>query len=207
MPGQQSKRSLWGDALRLATAVAFVIDSTDERRLPLVAHELRRLMPRLCKQHVPVLFLATKQDCQGARSVAQVMAAADLAAACAALPAPWALRGCSACDYLDLCSSFRWGVRAALMPGRAGGWGSCAACSPVPCARALGSSRGAPPALAARRQLPAGLRELAAAAALLQVAAGPRQGAGGAARGEGGDGGCRVPKSKHGVCRQGGRGG
>jgi hypothetical protein len=177
MPGQQSQRPLWGDALRLATAVAFVIDSTDEARLPLVAHELRRLMPRLCKQQAPILFLAAKQDAPGARSVPDVLAATGLAAACAALPAPWALRGCSAGDYHDLCGSFRWAARRG---GRA-------------CWRPCG-----------RGGLPAGGALLLSGAAWLpQVAAGPCEGAGGAARGEGGQCGRGVPAGKPGVRRQG----
>ena len=108
LPGQQSKRTGWFDALRIATALTFVIDSTDVSRFALVSQELHRLVQRLCSLRIPVLFLATKQDAPGAWSVPDILIATDIAAICAGLPAPWTLRGCSATDYWDLTSSFCW---------------------------------------------------------------------------------------------------
>jgi signal recognition particle receptor subunit beta len=108
LPGQHSKRIAWFDALRIATAVTFVIDSTDVPRFALIRQELHRLVSRLCKLRIPILFLATKQDMPEAWAVQDILVATDIAAICAGLPAPWTLRGCSATDYWDLTDSFRW---------------------------------------------------------------------------------------------------
>ncbi|KAM4677513.1 ADP-ribosylation factor-like protein 10 [Discoglossus pictus] len=68
--GSQNLRTYWNQYLKNANIMLFVVDSTDDKRLPLARHELHRLLEEA--PQLPLIVLANKQDCNTALDVSAV---------------------------------------------------------------------------------------------------------------------------------------
>lgn len=76
--GQTSLRVSWGAYLAGASAVVFVVDATDQARMPLAREELHHLVSQDVGAGVPILVFANKQDVPAALTPAEVSAALAL---------------------------------------------------------------------------------------------------------------------------------
>uniref|UniRef100_A0A8C5N3A1 ARF like GTPase 10 n=1 Tax=Leptobrachium leishanense TaxID=445787 RepID=A0A8C5N3A1_9ANUR len=68
--GSFNLRTYWLQYLKNAHIIVFVVDSTDERRLPLARHELHRLLE--AAPQLPIMVLANKQDRDTALSISDI---------------------------------------------------------------------------------------------------------------------------------------
>lgn len=82
--GLEKVRSLWRTYSKEANGVAYVVDASDERRLPQASEELKRLFfgdrkkKSLIVPDIPLLVFANKMDVEGALNIDQIEAALDL---------------------------------------------------------------------------------------------------------------------------------
>ncbi|XP_078670431.1 uncharacterized protein LOC144910825 [Branchiostoma floridae x Branchiostoma belcheri] len=76
--GTENVRSYWANFLPNTDVLVFVVDSTDEARLPLAREELHKVLSHPALKTVPLMVLANKQDVGGALSVDQVSSALHL---------------------------------------------------------------------------------------------------------------------------------
>ncbi|XP_060049439.1 ADP-ribosylation factor-like protein 11 [Erinaceus europaeus] len=91
--GQTQLRASWKDHLEGTDALVYVLDSTDEARLPEAMAELMEVLDSPCMVGVPVLVLANKQEAPGALSLLEIrdrLGLEQLQDCC------WELRACSA---------------------------------------------------------------------------------------------------------------
>ncbi|XP_075712591.1 ADP-ribosylation factor-like protein 10 isoform X1 [Rhinoderma darwinii] len=68
--GSQNLRTYWNQYLAKAHIMVYVVDSTDDIRLPLARHELHRLLEEA--PQLPLMVLANKQDCKSALSMSDI---------------------------------------------------------------------------------------------------------------------------------------
>ncbi|XP_074045352.1 ADP-ribosylation factor-like protein 11 [Macrotis lagotis] len=91
--GQDQLRSSWKDYLEDTDSLLYVLDSTDEDRLPEATIELENVLNNAHMAGVPLLVLANKQEMPGALSLLEIrdrMRLERFNDRC------WELRGCSA---------------------------------------------------------------------------------------------------------------
>ncbi|KAM9040011.1 ADP-ribosylation factor-like protein 11 [Sarcophilus harrisii] len=91
--GQDQLRSSWKDYLEDTDSLLYVLDSTDEDRLPEAMVELENVLNNAHMAGVPFLILANKQEVPGALSLREIrdrMRLERFSDRC------WELRGCSA---------------------------------------------------------------------------------------------------------------
>ncbi|XP_044521978.1 ADP-ribosylation factor-like protein 11 [Gracilinanus agilis] len=91
--GQDQLRSSWKDYLEDTDSLLYVLDSTDEDRLPEATVELENVLNNAHMVGVPFLVLANKQEVPGALSLLEIRDRMQLERfndRC------WELRGCSA---------------------------------------------------------------------------------------------------------------
>ncbi|KAG7321228.1 hypothetical protein KOW79_015643 [Hemibagrus wyckioides] len=74
--GSEDLRAYWGDFLKRAHVLLYVVDSSDRRRLPLAKDELHRLLS--IDMRLPVIILGNKQDKLDAVSVSELRDALSL---------------------------------------------------------------------------------------------------------------------------------
>merc|ERR1712070_930562 len=79
MSGQSRYRSLWEHYYEDAMGIIFVIDSTDNFRMKVVADELGLLLEHQSTFRKPVLFFANKCDLQSAARAEEIFQALNLA--------------------------------------------------------------------------------------------------------------------------------
>lgn len=70
--GQDKLRGLWQHYFMTAEALIFVVDSCDEERFIMAAHELWSILDDRAMHGVPILVFANKQDMEGASSAEEV---------------------------------------------------------------------------------------------------------------------------------------
>ncbi|XP_053573051.1 ADP-ribosylation factor-like protein 10 [Bombina bombina] len=68
--GSQNLRTYWNQYLKNANIMVFIVDSTDDKRLPLARLELHRLLSEAPK--LPLIVLANKQDRNTALGISNI---------------------------------------------------------------------------------------------------------------------------------------
>jgi len=76
--GQDTVRSLWRHYYSGVTAIIFMVDASDERRLPEAATELKHMLADELLQKAKFLIFANKQDISEALSSAEVTKRLDI---------------------------------------------------------------------------------------------------------------------------------
>uniref|UniRef100_A0A8D0GP74 ADP-ribosylation factor-like protein 11 n=1 Tax=Sphenodon punctatus TaxID=8508 RepID=A0A8D0GP74_SPHPU len=91
--GQEQLRASWNHYLEDTDALIFVLDSTDETRLPEALAELEKVLNNVNMIRVPVLLLANKQELLGALSLQELQKRLNVKWLS---DRSWELQGCSA---------------------------------------------------------------------------------------------------------------
>uniref|UniRef100_A0A8C3VSB7 ADP-ribosylation factor-like protein 11 n=1 Tax=Catagonus wagneri TaxID=51154 RepID=A0A8C3VSB7_9CETA len=91
--GQSPLRAGWKDYLEGTDILVYVLDSTDEARLPEAVAELREVLDHPSVANVPLLVLANKQEAPQALSLPEI---GDRLGLQGFLGRSWGLRACSA---------------------------------------------------------------------------------------------------------------
>lgn len=91
--GQSQLRASWKDHLEGTDILVYVLDSTDEARLPEAVAELREVLDDPSVASVPLLVLANKQEAPQALSLPEIR---DRLGLQGFLGRSWDLRACSA---------------------------------------------------------------------------------------------------------------
>ncbi|VDQ00793.1 unnamed protein product [Trichobilharzia regenti] len=75
MSGSGVYRNLWENFYKECEAIIYVIDSSDELRLIIVADEFQQLLkhPDICNKSVPILIFANKMDLPNALTTTEVI--------------------------------------------------------------------------------------------------------------------------------------
>jgi len=76
--GQMHFRSLWGTLMRGASAIIFVIDSSDRERIEEAKNELWNVLLDPLFPDVPLLVIANKQDIEGCMRLDEIIRACHL---------------------------------------------------------------------------------------------------------------------------------
>ncbi|XP_006879661.1 PREDICTED: ADP-ribosylation factor-like protein 11 [Elephantulus edwardii] len=91
--GQTKLRASWKDYLEGTDMLVYVLDSTDEARLPEAVAELREVLDNPNMVNIPFLVLANKQEAPDALPLPEIRGRLGLEMF---QDRPWELRGCSA---------------------------------------------------------------------------------------------------------------
>lgn len=105
--GQQTIRSYWRNYYECTDGLIFVIDSTDKRRLDIVASELQQLLKQEKLAGASLLIFANKQDLKGAlnkEEIAQVLNLENIGAG----GRHWQIVACSAWTGDGLIDGIDW---------------------------------------------------------------------------------------------------
>ncbi|MHA1213216.1 MAG: ADP-ribosylation factor family protein [Candidatus Heimdallarchaeota archaeon] len=76
--GQLHFRSLWGTLMRGASAIIFVVDSSDRERIEEAKTELWKVLLDPLYPDAPLLIVANKQDKEGAMNITELINACGL---------------------------------------------------------------------------------------------------------------------------------
>lgn len=76
--GEEKVRQFWNTYFEDTDLLVFVVDASDQSKLPVAANELKNLLGDQRLSTVPILIVANKQDIDGALSAEEVGVALDL---------------------------------------------------------------------------------------------------------------------------------
>ena len=103
--GQKSERTYWGDHFKRAAGVAWVIDSTDKRRMYETGLELTTILQDDRLRNVPILIFANKQDLSTAATADEITVELELHAI---RNHNWRIQECSAVENRGIREGFNW---------------------------------------------------------------------------------------------------
>lgn len=103
--GQPGFRSLWATYFTNSSAIILVVDSTDVKRMPIVAQELQKILRMEVVAGAPLLIIANKQDLNTAVSPGNLAQSLGLTTI---NDRPWHIQGTSAYSGEGVPEALTW---------------------------------------------------------------------------------------------------